>query len=478
MNEQNQNNLNQGEILGNVNPQPTPSVTPVPPTPTEPTPSVAPVPPTLAEPTPSVAPVPQAPAEPTPSVAPVPPTPAEPTPSVAPVPPTPAEPTSSVAPMPEAPAEPVATPIPGTEDSSIPSSNGLGNGIGQEPGISLGSIGGQDVAPINVDDIGAVPPKQEKQKKPMNKTLFVIIIIVLIAAVAFGVYYYLNMSSNSVNVNVKDVTIGVGETLSDDINTYADITGGGTDSCSLNNTNIKPNEIGDYNFTITCGDDTYSGTVHVVDNEAPVAELNVVYTNVGASTPAVEDFITSCSDNASQCNYSFESEDTIQGYLETAGGPYNVNITISDDAGNNKNISSALYVAPYEIRTIMSCESPETAMESYQGTMTTNDDLLIGREEDVGLVYMGISRRTYNYTFSNQEDYLSVAGDKPELITFNDITGIASYNDEDNTLSISVDLPQDTVNSEAGTTLDTTYSAMRNYYTDDLNYVCTNNFNN
>ena len=312
----------------------------------------------------------------------------------------------------------------------------------------------------------------------MNKTLFVIIIIVLIAAVAFGVYYYLNMSSNSVNVNVKDVTIGVGETLSDDINTYADITGGGTDSCSLNNTNIKPNEIGDYNFTITCGDDTYSGTVHVVDNEAPVAELNVVYTNVGASTPAVEDFITSCSDNASQCNYSFESEDTIQGYLETAGGPYNVNITINDDAGNNKNISSAMYVAPYEIRTIMSCEPPETAMESYQGTMTTNDDLLIGREEDVGLVYMGISRRTYNYTFSNQEDYLSVAGDKPELITFNDITGIASYNDEDNTLSISVDLPQDTVNSEASTTLDTTYSAMRNYYTDDLNYVCTNNFNN
>ena len=445
MNEQNQKNLNQEEVLGNVNLQPTPSVAPVPPTPAEPTPSVAPVPPT--------------PTESTPSVAPVPPTPTEPTPSVAPVPPTP--------------TEPVATPIPGTEDSSIPSSNSLGNGIGQEPGISLGTINSQDVAPINVDDIGAVPPKQEKQKKPMNKTLFIIIIIVLIAAVAFGVYYYLNLSSNKIKVNVKEVTIGVGETLSDDINTYADITGGKTDNCSLNNTAIKPNEIGNYNFTITCGDDTYSGTVHVVDNEAPIAELNVVYTIIGSSAPTVEDFITSCSDNASECSYSFESEDTIQGYLETAGGPYDVNITITDDVGNKKNISSAMYVAPYEIKTIMSCQSPESSMESYQGKMTINDNLLIGREENVGLVYMGLSRRVYNYTFSNQEDYLNVVGDKPELITFNDITGIASYNDNDNTLSISVDLPQDTINSEAGTTLDTTYSNMKNYYT-DLNYSCTN----
>ena len=60
---------------------------------------------------------------------------------------------------------PVATPIPGTENNNMPN---MGSSIGQDPGgISLGNINNNGfVEPTKVEDIGAVPPKQEKPKTP------------------------------------------------------------------------------------------------------------------------------------------------------------------------------------------------------------------------------------------------------------------------------------------------------------------------
>ncbi len=375
-----------------------------------------------------------------------------------------------------APTEPVATPIPGTENTSsnMPSNSG---GIGSDPSsITLGNVGSGYVEPTKIEDIGAVPPKQEKPKRPMNKVLFIIIIIVLIAGVAFGVYYYLNMSSNKVNVNIKDVTIGLGETLSDNINDYATITGGGASSCNLNITDINANALGDYNFSITCGKDSYSGTVHVIDKTAPTAELKVSYKVVNSTSYSIDDFVEYCSD-LSNCTYDFTDEAAVQGYLATAGGPYNVGITLKDDVGNKNEVNAVLYVAPYDITAIMECSSEESSIDGYQGTMITSDNLLIGRaDEESELGYMGLSRRVYTYNFANESDYLSVVGDKKEIITFNNVTGLASYNDTDYILTISEDLPQATLDLEAGGTFNTTYAQMRSYYS-NLGYTCENNMN-
>ena len=156
MNGQNPNNLGQnpGENLGNVNPQPAvnnttansgvyEANTPTPATPTSGMQNPAPA---------SVEPA------------------ANPTPTAAPTP---------------SPTEPVATPIPGTENvSNMP--NNIGGGIGQEPGISLGTINNNGfVEPTKIEDIGAVPPKQEKPKRPMNKVLFIIFLILSITGTTF-----------------------------------------------------------------------------------------------------------------------------------------------------------------------------------------------------------------------------------------------------------------------------------------------------
>ena len=445
MNGQNPNNLGQntGENLGNVNPQPAvnnttansgvyEANTPTPATPTSGMQNPAPA---------SVEPA------------------ANPTPTAAPTP---------------SPTEPVATPIPGTENvSNMP--NNIGGGIGQEPGISLGTINNNGfVEPTKIEDIGAVPPKQEKPKRPMNKVLFIIIIVVLIAGVAFGVYYYLNMSSNRANVSTKDVTIGIGETLSDNISDYATITGGGADNCTLNTMNVNTNSLGDYNFTIICGEDSYSGTVHVVDTDTPTAELKVAYKVLNSDTISIDDFVVSCEDD-SECTYNFTNEDVVRGYLATAGGPYNVAITITDPYEHNKEVNSLLYVAPYDITAIMECASPEEPMEGYDGTVVSTDNLLLGRN-GTELVYMELSTRTYTYTFTNQDDYITAISDKPEIITFDSISGIASYDDANYTLTITTDLPLETLNSEAGGTFNTTYGGVYLYY-NNLGYTCTNNTN-
>ena len=385
-------------------------------------------------------------------------------------------PTPNVEPAPQsAPTEPVATPIPGTENanSNMPSNSG---GIGADPsGITLGNVGSGYVEPTKIEDIGAVPPKQEKPKRPMNKVLFIIIIIVLIAAVAFGVYYYLNMSNNKANVNLKEVIITLGETVSDNINDYATITGGGASSCTLNNNNVNANALGDYNFTITCGDDSYSGTVHVVDETAPTAELKVAYKVVNTTSYSIDDFVESCTD-ASNCSYSFADETAVQNYLTTAGGPYDIGIILTDEAGNEKAVNAVLYVAPYDITAIRECTSPETSIEGYEGTMTVSDNLLIGRSDN-GLNYMGLSRRVYTYTFTNEQDYLNIIGDKPEVITFNNVAGLASYDDTNHILTISADLPQATLDLEAGGTFDVSYGGFSDYYEDNLGYTCINNMN-
>lgn len=366
---------------------------------------------------------------------------------------------------------PVATPIPGTENNNMPSN--MGSSIGQDPGgISLGSVNNNGfVEPTKVEDIGAVPPKQEKPKRPMNKVLFTIIIVLLIGAVAFGVYYYLNLGSSKVSVTVKDVTLGLGETLSDDINDYATITGGGASTCKKDINNINTNALGDYNFTITCGEDVYSGTVHIVDKTAPTAQLKTVYKVLNTDTIAVDDFVTSCTD-PSNCAYSFTNEETVKSYLQTAGGPYNVGITLTDDENNSKEVNAILYVSPTEITAIRSCTSLDSEIAGFSGSMTTTDNLVLGLTEN-GLGYLGISQRIYTYKFSNNDDYLQIISDKPETMTFNNISGLAQYDDENNTLKIATDLDVSTLDTEAGGTFDRTYNGLKNFYS-QKNYTCIN----
>lgn len=378
-------------------------------------------------------------------------------------------------------SEPVARPIPGTSGTPYQANSLTGNTVGVgTPTLGQDNLNSNGFTePNKVENIGTVPPPNnqattnQSKKKGMNKTLFVILIIVLIVAVAFGVYYFLNIS-NKVTVNVKEVTVGVGETLSDNISDYATISGKDASSCTLNTRNVDTSTLGDYQFTITCGDDQYTGTVKVSDIDAPDVTLNTVYKTIN-STVTIDEFVAECTD-PSGCTTTFANESTVNSYLATAGGPYTIEINATDDAGNSEVVSAELYVTPYAITFYRSCESPSNEVSGYQATKTVTDFFPMGND-GTGIVHLGVSQRIYTYVFTNADEYNSVIGDKTQTITFDGITGRAAYNDEDMTLQITTNLSMDTLNTEAGGAYPTTYNDLGTYYT-NLSYVCSNTLPN
>ena len=485
----NANNGINASVLGSVSPNPT-QATPVTPTPgvnSAPTSPVStPMGTVQSAPTPNVAPSPQTPQPnlntPTPSVAPV----GTQTPNMnATQPQVNVAPNVNVAPAPTAPTpassvnpEPVAQPIPGTSGTPYQANSLTGNTVGVgTPTMGQDNLNSNGfVEPKKTENIGIVPPpsnpnaNEQKKKKGMNKTLFVVLIIVAIAAVAFGVYYFLSIS-NKVSVTLKDVTIGVGDTLSDNINDYATISGKNAGSCTLNIRNVDTQTLGSYNFTITCGDESFTGKVNVSDTTAPEVSLNTLYKVIN-STATLDEFVASCTD-PSECTTAFANENTLTSYLATAGGPYSIEITATDNAGNTGTYNAQLYVTPYAIRIFKNCESTSSEVSGYQATKTVRDYLPMGNNDTGALVYLGVSQRIYTYVFTNADEYNSVIGDKPQTLTFDGITGQASYDDDKLTFQITTDLSLDTLNTEAGGTFPTNYTDIDNYYK-NLSYTCNN----
>lgn len=354
---------------------------------------------------------------------------------------------------------PVAVPIPGTE----------GNGLGQ------------DINPNNfinsqkVNDIGTVPPanpNDNKKKKGMNKTLFAILIIVLIFAVAGGVYYFLNISNQKVKLTPKTYTIGVGSVLSEKVSDYATITKGDIKNCRvILNNDINVNEIGEYSVSIKCGDETFQSKIKVVDESAPQATITPVFKGKGEEI-AAEDFVKTCVD-PSECSISFVNEDDVKSKLETEGGPYKVGIKTEDKIGNTKDYEAELYVTSLNVFTYRTCASQGTQMSDYQATKAISDVLPIGKSEDGNVSFLNVARRHYKYVFLKENDYYEVAGNKENTLTFDGITGLASYDDEKLTIIISTDLPLETLKSENEGAFPTDFGGISAIY-ENKGYTCSN----
>ena len=367
--------------------------------------------------------------------------------------------------------EPVLQVIPGTENEYQASS--LTNdtvGVGAQTLGTLNVNSNGFVEPNKVENIGMVPPSNNSsnKKKKISKPLFVIIIILLICLVAFGVYYFLKISS--VKVTLKDVKLNLGDTLSDNINDYATISGGKKDSCSLVLPDVNSNEIGEYEYKIVCDNKTFTGKITVSDINAPSVFLKPVYKEINSNIDA-NDFIESCED-ISDCNVSFKDSDIVEGYLTSAGGPYKIDLTVSDKYNNSVNVEGELYVSSSEIRYYTSCSSKATELNNYNATKTVTDLLPLGYV-DAGLSYIGFSRRIYTYVFNDKDEYNEVVKDKNYLISFDNISGLAFYDDKNLTLKISTDLSLDTLNNDFGGTFPIAYSSFNTYYK-DLGYSCSN----
>ena len=441
------NNLNNGIGIDPVSVDPTPAQP-------EPTPEVAPDPIEI-EPAPVATPedptteTPDVQSEATPSAEPVADA-KEPAKEQAPVIPD----LSTELPVSEVPASETETtnapqPIPGTAPAATNPTVANSNGF---------------VEPSKVENIGTQPPQEEKKQKPINKILFVILILALMAGVAYGVYYYLRLGNN-IKVNPKTVTVAMNEPLSSNVSDYATVKGTAAKNCSVITNEVDNTKIGSYKYTIKCGNKEYTGTIKIVEpkiepnsNSDLTVTLKDVKVTVGESV-TVDEFIVADSCNKENCQFAFTNETGVTGNLQSPG-TYTVAIDASADDTESTTIYANLIVLSSEYKLFAVCAKTDNNAE-------ITDRIAFNTVNE----FNDTAYRIYKYTFDTENDYNAVASNKLSRITYNDITGNASYNDEEKTVSIFVNLDKATLTSEYGSEFPSAYNEITSYYK-DKGYTC------
>ena len=103
---------------------------------------------------------------------------------------------------------------------------------------------------------------------------------------------------------------------------------------------------------------------------------------------------------------------------------------------------------------------------------------LLAMKNDVSstsvFAFMNIGRRTYKFEFASASDYTAAIGEKKDMITFNDISGHAGYDDDNNILTVSVDLSKSLLDSENNGSFPLEFKNIQSVYTEQKGYTCSN----
>ncbi len=357
--------------------------------------------------------------------------------------------------------------------------------------VNLGTVGTDPMENVNVNgfveankkqDVGTTPPPKDNKAK-MNKPAFIVLIVGLIALVAFGVYKVLNMSNKSnITITLKNptITLQAGEAISTDVAYYANVEGTQATNCNIENiNNIDASKPGTYTYQIVCGSGKDSvkkqGTIVITeapDVAGPVLALKPLYKIVGESTPVASDFVTSCKDENQDCtNVTINNEADLATSMQTAG-TYEIEISATDSKGNTTTAKAPLYVLANSILLRYNClDNKNDPVDGYNATKSSSDYYVVVRSNEAGPVFGNAARRTNTYVFASEEDYNKVVGNHQPIITFDNTTGLAEYDDANLTLKISIDLPISVLNTEAGGTFPTSAGEVNTYYT-TKGYTC------
>ena len=253
---------------------------------------------------------------------------------------------------------------------------------------NFGMMGGVPTPPPMPEE-----PKKDSKKK-INMPLLIVLAVVLVAAIGFGVYYFLVLSKPSVPAptikpKFTEVELGteIGETPAD----YVSVTGVALSTCTLD-TNLDSMTVGTYEFTVTCGNLSQTGTVKVEDTKAPtVTTKNLVVAPDVEVMP--EDFVASYNDY-SEVTFEFEEE------VDTSTvGEYKVSIIASDEYDNTNTIEATLTVsedAPVEYLYCTREEETEQkaiAIAGYRFGITNDGSIYEGTEKIIA------------YKFEDEEGY-------------------------------------------------------------------------
>ena len=183
----------------------------------------------------------------------------------------------------------------------------------------------------------------DEGKKAQNITT--IIVLVVIAFLGAFAYFFINRKTDEDFVP-KIVTIELGNPLPLHAKDYVKPGVGKVDDLlyTINTSEVRVDEVGDYEFTVYHSGTTKRGTVSIVDTTPPKVETKELHI-VEGSTYTPESFITKCLD-LSGCEYSFK-EDNLANF--TKSGLYNKDnnnliIIVKDPFDNKIEVGVTLYI--------------------------------------------------------------------------------------------------------------------------------------
>ena len=323
--------------------------------------------------------------------------------------------------------------------------------------------------------IGTNPPisleKEKQPKKKGNKTLFIVVVILLLLAVALGTYYILNYTDllskkESITINTNNLTISLGDSISNNINDYASINGTNSSNCTLDTSNVDITKAGIYKYTITCSNKTKEGSIVVVDDKPINVETKTVYV---ASNDTVEakDFIKTTDDNLT---YEFVNKDEVNAILNGDLGTYLVKIKAVSSSGKETEVEAKLVKLQYKIKGYLVCKAPNQNVTNP--TVDTIYRFAIVDDGNNGFGNIVLENNTFRY--SNEDEYSKIVSEYNTngSVTINNVTGNTEFDDSNLTVIISNESDGNSLKEKYGANNFATYSTIRNYYITNLGYEC------
>lgn len=433
------------EVVENLEVEPTPTPEPV----SAPAPVVEPIPP-VQEPTPVAIESPEVPN-------------VDVQPTVAPV----------IESIPEAPVEtPVEQPVaptvetleqstPTIEETPEPTTTT----VDTQPTEVLENTQQPEPAPIDDFNEVPVPPmietEEKKKKGSSKKTIVVLLLILLVALVGFGVYTILTMSKTSVtnSIQTKEVKVELGSRLSQDISTYATLTGFTKENCSINLENVDTSKVSTYKYTVTCGKTSEEGLVIVDDTTNPeVITTDLVLLPNAEVKP--EDFIEQCVD-ASKCSYAFENT------VDTkALGEQTITILVSDEYNNKSTVTAKLTISNTAPSRYLTCTKDQETISEINAVL--KDSYKIGIDSSDNF-YSAV--RTSEFTFNSASDYETAVNGYDENVGIHSILGNATFNTSSNKIIIKANKTMDDLKKDLNGNIPNNSNILRAFLS-GLGYIC------
>ena len=215
--------------------------------------------------------------------------------------------------------------------------------VAQKNTVILASI--QD-GQLNVREGVVLPPPVDLSKKEIlvtkkggkrvrvvtfreRVTNFFLTILLLggLGGIGYGIYYFLYLN-NPANFYVKNVTLELGEVVSEKASYYINLTDVSDMDYTVDISKVEQ-KIGSYQYSVSYGRVTKYGTINIVDTKYPVLVFNEPLEFPKDSILTKESIVKECND-PSNCTY--ELVDLID---TSKPGAVEVKISATDDLGNS-----------------------------------------------------------------------------------------------------------------------------------------------